>query len=320
MEYNPVRLATPEEVEFFSSKRGSDLSSLCKTFQEGVVTPNHMQAIREIAADISNLSDQVVGWYDTEWLREEGGLLTPDSNMTFESINMTANPYSKNGRRLFNLFKTMASVDGLVMLSRPLPISWGLEHIEERYKKRSPEDFDYASDFFQKVLGLSISMCRIIEQTTDWEYETRVPFILPAKRGVYLGWAERGRGGKNDSGNRIAFIAAKNYDALGMREYDWFPEVRLLINTYYGPDEMKPAHKQLRYLLIKLMEGQLGNSFFHELSSYSFVKNDIRFDIPEVTDAYENVFLKVADIMESPLWKKNVTLPQRVIKQSQFSP
>lgn len=310
MDRFPLIRPSPEEVAFFSGSRGKDISSLASSFESGAIQANHLEATKGFAKGVSKASDVILGYRESEFISEEGGIITPDSSVSYESVNMTRDPHSRKNRRLFNLFKTWAGTNGFAMLSRPLPISWGLDHISERFKERSPEDFDYADPFFIKVLGMSLSMLRVFEETVDWDYTRSVPFILPAKRGIYLGWAEREKykGGEN----RITIVASEDKQRLGLREYDWFPSVKMLVNTYYSADQMSLGQKQIRYNLLKLLDGALGSAFITELDSYSYVKNDDRFGYPVIWDSYDKAFLKLANIMESPVWNQNVRLPQRM--------
>lgn len=298
------------EIEWFK-KQGNDFVELGDRFtQDGAGVADLLRA-RETFQSLTGASSIAVGFRESEYLEEMGGIATPESYAKYEAIT-AVKPVGGNKKRfIFNQVVGSATENGVSYFCRAMPVTWSAAHIGDRNSERNPQQGQIFDQALIPVLGMAVMMAKILQ---DRAIERPYPILLPAERGVYLGVAQPSH--SDLSSNRLQFYAARDIKKLGLGTYEWLPEVRIHVNTYYGPQEMNQSHRQLKAKLASLLHGSLKLGFFYSGDQYMAVEG---FDaLTEQNDSiYQKAYAGLDRIMNLPSWH-NLRLPQRMRNQRRF--
>ncbi|MEM7617804.1 MAG: hypothetical protein AAF244_00340 [Pseudomonadota bacterium] len=298
------------EIDWFE-KNVHDFKGLEDRFEQDAVTAIDLFRAREIFQNLTGASDIAIGFRQSEHVEELGGVVTSDSHTRYEAIT-AVKPIAGNKKRLiFNQVVGNVSQLGVSLFCRALPVTWSVKHIDDRNRQRNPQQKEIYDASFISVLGMGVMMAKILQER---EMDTPKPVILPAERGVYLGVAQPSH--SDLSGNRLQFYAASNIDELGIKTYQWLPEVRIHINTYFGPDQMNQNHRQLKAKLSSLLHGSLNLGFFYSNDQYMAVEG-LENLTEECSTIYKKAYMGLDRIMNMPAWK-NLRLPQNMHRRFDY--
>lgn len=305
---------TRSEIDFLNGPQGKDLESLSRDIQNNQATALHLRKFLSLAQNFAHQTAvRSYGGYSFDYIKEEAGVLTDEAYVLGSQITLNSTLGEGRSRKQFDVTNYRFDSCGGSIIKRPIPITWGLPHINERKNERREKTTNPKSEDYSKLVGMGLSMIRILEEESevfDWDRYDKFPILLPAPSGAYLGWVEESN---NAPYNRIKHVIERNSDDLLFSNYDWSPVLSLHVNTFFGPQQLSMGQKQLVQKLNRLLLKDEGNAFLAELDLYSFtVSDEHRIDQIISDEDYLSVNFELENIMSSPIWQQNVRMPKKI--------
>jgi len=187
-----------------------------------------------------------------------------------------------------------------------LPIMMRLKHVKERADERHTRK-DFVNNTLYTTLAMALAMCKIAEDRYGQTGPKRIPIVLPALDGLYLGELNPARDA--DHTNNRMMIYKNIADAETERSrYKWIPHYKANIWTYIGMKEMRPDQKRLQSTLSGFLNKPKANFLCQVMDDFLSTHN---FDAvhPVNRDPYLGSMASLRNVMNGDLWKSSVYLP-----------
>lgn len=277
------------------------------------ITPAHFEAAEDFFYGLRECFKRSVLCHDVGEIKTEGGLIMPDSHRRHFSIHASQAVDRKKGDYNFESAFVFINKDLLHFYVRPFPVTWRMEHIENRYKQRSKELISYDHDVF-KALSLYYLMQQVIEGETDWHKTKEVPVAVPLGEGLCLGLVE-----PRESylmGQRLARYAEKE-DSGDLEELLVLSKTSMNLYTYIGAAEMTPQQKRIHEILSGHLKDEYSDALSYAIDRYRAVRE---FE-PELVsrvwgsdapDVCQKIQDDLSRFIQSKLWRGTVRSPKMI--------
>ena len=300
------------EEDLLSQRGHSNLDEIFRDIAQNDIRPGHIDPLDEIFTALSeNASSLIVGYKYLNNVRFEGDKLAGETEYYYRTFGLVplkgANPENEDNHLVVNTYTIQKGVAAAI--SRIMPVMVRSAHLEQRIRERQTRvwRFDNDATLFP-TMCLSVMMARLFEEIHDWEENNHPrPFVLPAKDGLYRGFVSPVSNAW--LANRFLFSGVADPDAFILNTYQWLPFVRSNIFTYLGKNQLSPNETKLMNQLQYFLRPDVKDSLSLEIDSYTNTRNEDLYTHDRRRPDYERAFLKLADIVESDLWKKTVKMP-----------
>ena len=299
---------TIEEQTLLEGQAGHDFSNIAAQAMQGSLSLNHLDRARHIANKFFNAGATTLSRSEQIIFNDRGGYISQDSHFDLFGINTTRVPNTgkEQGVYTLNLFRSIGAPNAVSLVSRSTPVFWHFNHIQDRMAERGVSVLDKESSYFVDLSILGLSMTRILEEIVDWNNSRYAPVVLPAREGLLFGTAEK-VGAKKEA-NRLGIIGFNQAATWQFGLYEWLPEVEITMRTFYGLNELTPKQIQLRNRLSGFLKPNIMEALSLELDAFNYLEGFDAYSQDTLRDKYEENFIKLGEVMETPLWHQAAKL------------
>lgn len=205
-------------------------------------------------------------------------------------------------------------------VNRVLPLNIFSDHIETRFYQAGEQDFDYKKSEFLSSMLVGMALSLALKDRMDKQGEDHVPVMIPAKAGLYLGYASRvqqdrfyarhfalaANKGKG-AGNAVIALETDKARSIPL----WSPEVAVTLKTFlpaakFSKDQSDVFHQYRQLLSNEDFITTLDQTIISYYAAISPVPENLGY----LTDAITKIIgQRPWEVANKPSWKHLPTSP-----------
>lgn len=301
---------TDDERAYLNGENTRILHSVFNQMATGILTQNDFEKIRRIAAGIDSQATLSTGGWFSEKIAFIGDRMSVDSSSHFITANAVPLPNSdpeKNDHGFF-LNHRKITAEEFIFTSRALPVIMRLKHVQDRAEERKTRK-DFVNPTLFTTIALAVAMCKIMEEKYSTIKPPRIPIVLPAIDGLYLGELNLIQNSEYTY-NRLSIHKAFSEAQPMSSKYKWFPQYKANIWTYIGEKEMRPDQKRLQSSLSGFLNTPKDKAIGLVMDDF-FSTHSNNMVMPCGQEKYAQAMRSLNQILNSDLWRSTVYLPAK---------